>query len=137
MRKQIIRAAASLLSAAVLLTLCSCAGNVKKAETHAVPSEMYSQEDIDAAIEVIKRDFKSWNGCTLNEIYYAGDEYTKGFTDWAARNDASEVIVLLSSFRAENPRSDSALNSRFTYDDWNWILVRENGGEWKHVDHGY
>ena len=22
-------------------------------------------------------------------------------------------------------------------DDWKWILVRDNGGQWKHVDHGY
>ena len=44
--------------------LAACGGNVKDVQTKAVASEMYTQNDIDAAIDVIKKDFsRSWKGC--------------------------------------------------------------------------
>jgi hypothetical protein len=119
----------------MMLGLCSCGGNIKNAETHEVPSEIYSQEDISSAIEIIKEEFdRDWNGCTLTEIYYAGDEASEDAAKW---NDADEVIVLLSSFDVDASGGDGSLNPNSTYDNWNWILVRTDGGTWKHVDHGY
>ena len=47
------------------------------------------------------------------------------------------MIVLLSSFDVAIFGADKSLNAGDTYDDWNWILVRKDGGEWEHVDHGY
>ena len=35
----------------------SAGGNVKDVKTHEVPSELYSQAEIDSAIEVIKGEF--------------------------------------------------------------------------------
>ena len=103
-----------------------------------VESEIYSQEDISLAISTITKEFKvGWSGCTLTEIYYAGDDVSAEYQGWADRYDADEVIVLLSSFDTDYPAGNSGLNSDFTYKDWNWILVRTSGGEWKHVDHGY
>lgn len=106
--------------------------------THNVESEMYSEEEIRDAIDVIKKEFESdWKGCTLTEIYYAGDEISKDHQDWADRNDADEVIVLLSSFSVDSSCEIGALNKNSTYSDWMWILVRTNGGKWQHIDHGY
>ncbi|MBP3339880.1 MAG: hypothetical protein J6L69_10815 [Lachnospiraceae bacterium] len=127
-----------IISALSAISLCACGGKVSGAKTHEVDSEIYSQEDIESAIDVIKDEFKEeWSGCTLTEIYYAGDEVTKDHQDWADRNDADEVIVLLSSFDVDSSGGDGSLSPDSTYDDWNWILVRINGGQWKHVDHGY
>ncbi len=103
-----------------------------------VESEIYTSDDISSAIETIKKEFdKDWKGCTLKEIYYAGDETSKDYQDWADRNDADEVIVLLSSFDVDSSGGDGSLNPNSTYDKWMWILVRTNGGKWQHVDHGY
>lgn len=122
----------------LVLTLCACGGNVRGAKTHNVDSEMYSQDDIKAAIDTIKKEFRrNWKGCTLTEIYYAGDDSSKGHQDWADRNKADEVIVLLSSLDVDSSGGDGSLNPNSTYYNWNWILVRTNGGQWKHVDHGY
>ena len=102
-----------------------------------VPSEIYSQEDIDAAIDVIVKEFNAnWTGCTLKEIYYAGDEMVKENESRAADYDADQVIVLLSTFDVGADYQGS-LEPGSTYKDWNWILVRKAGGEWQHVDHGY
>lgn len=121
----------------IVILSCAClaacgrgtiANNLK---THEVDSKIYSKEDIDSAIETIKNEFiTDWKGCTLTEIYYAGDEF-------ADRNDADEVIVLLSTFDVDSSGGDGSLDPNSTYSNWNWILVRTNGGEWVHVDHGY
>ena len=97
------------------------------------------QEDISKAIKTIEKEFeKNWKGCTLTEIYYAGDdEISNEYKDWTNRNEAHEVIVLVSSFDVDSSGGDGSLNPNETYDDWKWILVRDNGGQWKHVDHGY
>ena len=46
-----------LVCMAVLLALCACGrlGDVNGVKTHRVPSEMYTQEEIDAAIDVVMR----------------------------------------------------------------------------------
>ncbi len=62
----------------VVLSLTACGGSIKEAKTHDVESEMYTKEDITSAIETIKKEFKSnWEGCSLKEIYYAGDDIVK------------------------------------------------------------
>jgi len=128
----------TIISVLLVLGLCACGGKVDGARTHDVASEIYSQQDISSAIDTIKREFKNkWSGCTLTEIYYAGDEYSKKHQDWADRNNADDVIVLLSSFDVDSSGGDGSLNPNSTYDNWNWILVRTSGGSWKHVDHGY
>ena len=127
----------------ILLVLClsACGGKISEATTHSVDSDMYSQEDIASAIDVIKKEFKSnWKGCTLKEIYYAGDDSSIACQDRAERNDTDEVIeviVLLSSFDVDFSGGDGSLNPNSTYNGWNWILVRANRGQWQHVDHGY
>ncbi len=97
----------------------------------------YTQEEIEAAIDVITDEFETkWQGCTLTELYYAGIDISGQHQDWADRNNADDVIVLLSSFDV-SPNADPSLKPNSTYDNWMWILVRTDGGEWVHVDHGY
>jgi len=127
-----------LISATVLFSLSACGGNVRNVNIIDVASEIYTSDEIMSAIETIIKEFdKDWSGCTLKEIYYAGDDITQGYQDWADRNDADEVIVLLSSFDVDGSGGDGSLNSNSSYHHWNWILVRTNSGEWQHVDHGY
>ena len=53
------------------------------------------------------------------------------------RNGADEVLVFTSTFDVDESGGDGSLNPNDTYKNWKWILVRTNGGEWEHVDHGY
>lgn len=122
----------------VAVELTACGGDVSNVKTRNVDSEIYSQAEIDDAVEVIIKEFKSsWKGCTLTEIYYAGDDRIENYQDWAERNNADEVIVLGSSFDVDSSGGDGSLNPDGTYSDWSWILVRKSGGAWKHVDYGY
>jgi hypothetical protein len=121
----------------IIISLSACGGNIKNVNVVDVESEIYTSDDINSAIETILKEFnKNWKGCTLKEIYYAGDEVSKNYQDWADRSNADEVIVLLSSFDVDSSGGDGSLNPNSTYDGWMWILVRNTGGQWKHVDHG-
>ena len=106
------------------------ASNVRVLERQ---SSLYSQEEIESAIEVIKRDFENdWNGCTLNTIYYAGDEVCADET----RDRGVKTIVLMSDFTTGNYDFGS-LNTNYTYTNWSWILIENEHGCWEHIDHGY
>ena len=121
----------------VLLT-AGCRGNVSDVKVLEYKSDIYSEEEIEEAIEVVKKYFRSeFSGCTLTEITYAGDDKISSYEDWATRNDGDEVIVLISSFDVDASGGDGSLNPNSTYSNWNWILVRKNGENWQHVDHGY
>ena len=129
---------AVLLCVVLLFSLSACGGKTDDVTVPFVESKIYSQEDISLAISTITKEFKAgWSGCTLTEIYNAGDDVSAEYQDWAERYNADEVIVLLSSFDTDSPAGNSGLNSDFTYKNWNWILVRTSGSDWKHVDHGY
>ena len=117
-------------------------GNVESVRIETVESALYTQEDIDAAIAVILKDFKkSYTDCTLTRITYAGDEITQKEIEWHREGyeeswgDFDELIILLSDFTV-NVQHDNGL-TKGPYGDWIWMLVRENGGAWRHVDHGY
>lgn len=128
----------TMLCILLCISLTACGGNVNEVNIRNVDSEIYSEDDINAAIDTIIKEFNSsWNGCTLTEIYYAGDDFVKDYQEWADRNNADEVIVLLSSFDVDSSGGDGSLEPNGTYSGWNWILVRTNGGQWQHVDHGY
>ena len=127
-----------ILASMCALSLIACGGDVSDVKILECQSEIYTDEDIKEAIEVTKKYFKKeFSGCTLTEIGYAGDEKSLDYSEWAERNSADEVIVLISSFDVDSSGGDGSLNPNSTYDNWMWILVRSSGGKWQHVDHGY
>jgi len=120
------------------MNLSACGGNVKNVDVVDVESEIYTSYEINSAIETIVKEFDNeWDGCTLKEIYYAGDKISNDYQDWADRNGAEQVVVLFSSFEVDSSGGDGSLNPNSKYDGWMWILVRKTDGQWKHVDHGY
>ncbi len=101
-------------------------------------SAVYSDEEINSAIEVTKDYFvENFGGCYLTEIKYGGDEMIAPFQSYATDNNADEVIVLISSFDVGKFGGDGSLSQGSTYSNWNWILIREKDGDWRHCDHGY
>ena len=116
-----MRKIASLLSLfTLLLTLCACGGDISNVNI-TIPSDssLYSTEEIkdaiDAAMDYFKKEF---DGCTLTEITYAGDETSADFAEWAQRIDGDDVIVLVSSFDVDETGGDGSLNPGSTYTKW-------------------
>ena len=128
------------LIAVCLLTLSACVknGDAKDVKINQVSSELYSQEEITDAVNVTIDYFeKEFEGCTLKEIEYIGDEDNISYQDWADKNNAEDVIVFVSTFDVDSSGGDGSLNSNYTYENWKWILARKADGKWEHVDHGY
>lgn len=121
----------------ICIFICGC-GDVSSVKILQCESDIYTEAEISSAIKVTKDYFKkNFDGCSLKELGYAGDETTKGHEEWAWRHNADEVIVLVSSFDVGKSGGDGSLNPDSTYTNWKWILVRSGGSAWRHVDHGY
>ena len=122
----------------LMLGLSACGGKVSDVSIPAYESDIYTDAEIDEAIDAAMAYFKAeFSGCTLTEITYAGDEATQDHQDFAQLHNADEAIVLISSFDVDASGGDGSLNPNSTYEGWKWIMVRNNGGAWRHADHGY
>ncbi len=102
------------------------------------PSEIYTDDEIESAFQTVKDYFsKVFDGCTLTKLCYPGDTFSGAFDEWAKRYDADEAIVLYSDFDVDSSGGDGSLAPNSTYEDWQWILVRDSDGQWRHATHGY
>ena len=110
-------------------------------------SEHFTQEQMDAAIAVIKSDFLNWYGCVMHSIAYVSDErsareyrYYAGSESRKTGKNYVDGIVFLSSFHTppeEQGAPYSGLNPDQEYTGWNWILLQTEDGPWELVTWGY
>lgn len=113
-------------------------GNVREAVILPAGSDIYTEADIDAAMDVTLRCFKKgFDGCTLKELRYAGDEAAGQFAEWEEQYQTDEAIVLLSTFDVDASGGDGSLNPNYTYKNWGWVLGRNAGGKWELLTCGY
>lgn len=109
-------------------------GDASTAVTREVESQMFTQEDIASATDAAKDYFcNEFEGCTLIEIYYAGDEMSMLET----QSHECETLVLISSFDVDSSGGDGSFNANSTYDNWNWLMTRDPSGSWMVYDYGY
>lgn len=130
---------ALLLLCAMILTLSSCShGVVSFVDISEFSSEIYSEADIQSAMNIVISNFKeNCSECILLEVSYVGDDRLDSYQDWADRNDADEVIVILTDFYISYFSDNPVMNTGYKYEDYNWILVRNEGEEWRIDDRGY
>lgn len=100
-------------------------------------SEKYSQEDIQQAMDIVVEHFtKEFKGCDLQELWYDEAFSEKYAQDWAEQYEAEEAIILLSNFYVHEHGAEGCFNPDYTYKDWSWILVRDEG-DWELKTWGY
>ena len=140
------KAIAILLLITVLCGLAACA---KKQKTEVSidygNSALYSKEDMDAAIAVIRKEFDTWDGCELHSISYGSDdacsaENIRWMNELEAANDAQETFSQCILFKSDfhSPKNGGgAWNADQEYTDWQWWLARSEGGSWKLMTWGY
>lgn len=57
----------------LLFAGCEKNGDTSKVEIDYGASSVYSKEEIDSAIEIIKKQFSSFEGCELHSLSYMSD----------------------------------------------------------------
>lgn len=128
--------------------LAGCQGTqtaVSDFEVECGTSDIYTQEDMDSAIEAIMAEFSSWKGCTMKRIVYAGDQTATENLEYCNELRAEgapefdQAIVFLSDFHSpsEEDSKDTAWNPDSDYDGWQWYLGRTAGGAWQLLTWGY
>jgi hypothetical protein len=130
------KAIAILLLFACLMSFSSCGSRSVKIVDHS--SEIYSDEDIEAAMKVVMQTFdESSELWYLLELSYIGDDRMEDYQDYTEREEADEVIVLLSDFYISIFSTSPVMNIGSKYEGFGWILVRNEGEDWRIVDRGY
>ncbi|KGF06859.1 hypothetical protein HMPREF1634_07245 [Tissierellia bacterium S7-1-4] len=131
-----------LLAIMILFSLAGCKGKkdgditIDKGD-----SNKFSEDEIDAAIKVVKDNF-SFPGSELKAVRYdeaKSDDVIKDFMKYGAGKgtdiDLNNIIVLFSEFdvSGKNP-----VLSKGEYKNYSWTLVRpDKDSEWKIEDQGY
>ena len=104
-------------------------------------SELYTREDMDEAISLIREIFSGWEGCELHAVRYAGDDCCNQETiSWMNSlkpgSGYTQCIEFVSDFHS--PLEDAgAWEPDMEYTDWQWWLARTDGGSWELLTWGY
>ena len=104
-------------------------------------SELYTEEDLEAAAIRIKCTIAGWEGCELHSIRYAGDDCNSDENiEWANSytegTEYVQVVEFLSDFHSP-VEAAGAWEPDMEYEDWTWWLARTEDGGWDVVDWGY
>lgn len=120
-------------------------GIFDNAEVYIGQSLKFNKEEINSAINTVKKEFENYKGCKLTKIWYnekKSNKFIKKYLQDNKRNLTSglkheNVIVLYSSFDVDS-KGYGGLNPDSTYSYWNWILIRDDKtSNWKIIDWGY
>ena len=121
-----------------LLTGCGKGGNVSEVQVITGESAIFTRQEIEEAMEAAMDYFrKEFDGCTMTKISYDEERSRKAAMEWARQYGADEAIVLYSSFDVGASGVDGSLNPNSTYNNWQWVLTRDAGGEWVLRTWGY
>ena len=99
-----------------VLSLFGCGKTGGDMRVRGIDSEIYTDEDYLAAVQAVIAGFRDFQGCTLKEISYAGDETVRKEQEYILSfGDYDEGIVLLSSFTVDEHGGDGSLEPNHTY----------------------
>jgi L,D-peptidoglycan transpeptidase YkuD (ErfK/YbiS/YcfS/YnhG family) len=104
-------------------------------------SELYTQAELDDAVERIKAEFAAWEGCELHSIRYAGDESCteenlKWMNELNADGNYTQVAEFLMDFHSPMEQI-GAWEADREYTDYQWWLARSADGDWDILTFGY
>ena len=106
-------------------------------------SQQLTDEDLSAAVKVIQEEVGMWEGVSLANIRYAGDEVaTKENLAWMNElgEDAgfTKCAEFLMDFHSPAEQLDGwAWTANMEYTDYQWWLARSADGGWDIVTCGY
>ncbi len=126
-----------MLLAALLLFFLGNRGDASQVQRIIGESQVYTEEEIAQAMDEVEDYFqRNFEGCKLLTLQF-DDNWWRQREAWEEYDGVNQVMVLRSSFYVEPNGGDGSLSQDWTYNDWQWILTRSNGGNWVRIGHGY
>lgn len=99
-------------------------------------SEYFSQEDVEAAADVVKEFFdENLDKCNLTKLRYKGDDVMENNASLLRIHGADEIMIFESSIYI-SPFYDKGIFVRNSTIGWSWTLVRKDGGQWEIISYG-
>ena len=146
-----------LVSASVMILVLSACGTKTTGLAPEVAidlgsSSLYTQEELNTAVLLVKDKFATFTGCELHSIRYAGDDANNEENlEWLnslreARSNIPpedvgkqyvQVAEFLSDFHSPVEEGPYAWELDMEYRDYQWWLARLKDGEWEIVSWGY
>lgn len=136
----------ALLLMACLCSLTGCGKNsISEVKIDFGNSKIYSEDDMNAAIELIKNEFSRWEGCELHSISYSSDDECNSkniawMNDLAPAHDLASDFTQCIMFKSDfhSPKNGGgAWNADAEYTGWQWWLARSEDGNWELLTWGY
>lgn len=98
-------------------------------------SKIYSENDLDAAIDMIEQEVGMWDELTLKSIRYAGDESVtdenlKKMKELDSSQNFTQVCQILTDLEVAENAPGGIWEPGKTYKDYSWWLARTDGGQW-------
>lgn len=122
----------------LMFSLGSCGKSKADVTIDYGSSELYTEQDMDRAVEVIKDKFAEFDGCVLHSLTYAGDDVSKDQIEYCNSFDQdadfTECMVFHSSFRSP-PNGGGAWEADMEY-TWDWYLAKGGDGNWILLTYG-
>ena len=118
-------------------------GDVSKVKIDYGTSSIYKKEEMDSAIDVIKKQFLLFDGCELHSLSYMSDEVCNNADniDWMndLRTDEDEVFIQCIAFNSSfhSPKKCGGEWDADKEYTWSWWLARSKDGEWKLMTWGF
>ena len=104
-------------------------------------SEFFTERSMDRAIDMILKEFNSWEGCQMHSIRFAGDECNseenlKWLNSLDGGHEYTDCIEFISEFHSPKDQF-GAWEPDQEYTGWQWWLGAEADGDWELVTWGY
>ena len=103
-------------------------------------SDIFTEEELEAAAVSIKCEFACWEGCELHSLKYAGDKSNKKknlkWLNELGEGDYVDCVEFLMDFHSPVEAS-GAWNPDEEYTDYQWWLARTEDGGWEIITFGY
>ena len=155
--KSIFKTMICLVSTSVMIFVMSACGTKTTGTAPEVAidlgsSSLYTQEELNTAVLLIRDKFATFAGCELHSIRYAGDDANnKENLEWlnSLREVRSnippkdvgkryvQVTEFLSNFHSPVEEGPYAWELDMEYKDYQWWLGRLDDGRWEIVSWGY
>lgn len=136
----------SLFCLLMVLLFAGCGkGDITEVKIDYGTSSVYTKEDMDSAIKLIKKEFISFEGCELHSLSYMSDEDCNNADNIKWMNELrtddnkevfTQCIAFVSDFHSPKNGGDAWYADK-EYTGWTWWLARSDGGEWKLMSWGY
>lgn len=110
-------------------------------------SQIFTQSQLEDAVSKIQKEFRSWKGCELHAITYAGDAYSSlenlvWLNELAESRglgvEFTECAMFLTDFHSPMEEdNDEGWIPDYEFTDWQWWLGCTASGQMVLMDFGY